>query len=269
MTQTLSYKPALPSAPRQVTHRAARRAWAELPVQMWWKCAAAVLVVAAVVGYDASAGRMRDSALMTRGIPVKATLVEVKQTTRAGFAVVRDDNVPVKLLWRNPDGTDRKVDVVLPPAPGYAKVGEELDIRVDPNDPTRWGEVKELLPWWRVLAVPLILLLPIALLLAALAWWQRRRVLEVWRDGRRADGVVVDSKHAAMSLRSRICRFTYADGRDRRVFKMLYPTRHGVLRKGDPIELIALPDAPHRAVAAELYLAGTPSQQGEGEAASG
>jgi hypothetical protein len=253
MTQVLPYKSAVPAVPREVTRRAARRAWAELPVQLWWKSALLVLIITGVVAADVAADALHHRRLIRTGTPVQAKLIEVAQTSRAGFAVIRTDTVPVKLQWTNPtDGKTQTVTAVLPPGPGYAKVNELLDIRVSPDDPADWIEATGENPWARMWIT--FMLVPVAVLLFALSWWQRRRVLEVWRNGKRADGIVVSCTHAAMSPASRICRFTYADGRDRRVFKLLYPSRRGVPKKGDTLPLVALQDAPHRAVAAELYV---------------
>lgn len=254
MTETADAAPLeLPPAPRRVTPRVAKRAWGEAPVRFWWKSAAGVAIVAAVVGWGLVSNELRYRGLMTRGTPIKAAIVEVRGTSRAGYAVPRDDAVEVKLRARLPDGNVLDFQALLEPGSGYAKVGDELPIRVDPQNPRRWAEQREVLPWWRIVAVPALMLLPIALLLLGVAAWRRLRVLRVWRDGARARGVVTEVRHSATAPRSRVIRYTIADGPDRRVFKMLYPTRAGVPAPGDVLNLIVDADRPADSIVAELY----------------
>ena len=191
---------------------------------------------------------------MTTGLPVTATIVEVRGTSRSEYAQLRDDAVPVLMKGRLPDGKPWEVRADLPPGPGYAKVGAEVDVRVDPNDPNVWVEQGEVLPWWRVVAVPMLLLMPISLLLLAIAIWRRMMILRVWRDGVRGHGVVTDVRQDPVAPRSRIVRYSLIEGRDKRVFRILYPVREGVPRVGDLLNLIVNPDRPQDSLVAELYL---------------
>jgi hypothetical protein len=262
MTETIPTEPpppTLPEAPRRITRRASRRAWGEAPVRFWWKCAIVVAVVTIYISVYHIHNALRERKLRHEGVPIVATIVEVNGTPRANFAVLRDDNVRVKVSGVLPDGRKlENVPLVLPPAESYAKVGEPLKLVVDPADPEhRWAEAsEEILPWWRVLAVTLFLLLPVILILLALAEWRRRQMLAVWRDGREVDAVVVSSKHSATAPMSRMLYFTIVNGFDKRIFKTLYPTRAGLPRPGDVLHMVALHDRPQRAIVAELYNGG-------------
>src|SRR5262249_2311071 len=152
------------------------------------------------------------------------TAVEVAGVTAAhnpNFGVQRDDTVPVKLEARLPGGQEIKMAGTLPKGTGWLKVGGEVEVYVDPKDPTQWVEVADLGTWWELVAIPMIMLLPVALLLLAFAWWRRRKILDVWRNGKLVDGTIVRCAHAPIAPRSKVCHYNVPG--DRRVFKMLYP----------------------------------------------
>ena len=96
-------------------------------------------------------------------------------------------------------------------------------------------------------------MLPIALLLLAIALLQRMRVLRVWRDGKLCRAIVVDLKNVSTAPRSRLIRYTLVEGSDNRIFKLLLPVRAGLPRDGELIDVLALLDTPGRAIAAKLY----------------
>ena len=94
------------------------------------------------------------------------------------------------------------------------------------------------------------------MLMLMLTVWRRRGVLRVWRDQPLAPAVVVESRHTAIAPASRLVRFTFSDGDDRRVHSTLMPARAGVPAHGEMIWLICPPDKPSRAIVAELYSEG-------------
>jgi hypothetical protein len=241
------------SVPRRITPRAKRRAWGESAVRFWWKSALGVAIVAAIVAAGLIRQAREHRRLMEQGIPVTATIVDVEGTSRANFAVQRDHQVPVKLSVPLPDGRTQILDARLPSARGYAKVGADLPIRLDPNDPLVWAEQTEIEPWWSVVAVPVLMMLPIAAALLGIAKWRRRRVLAVWRKGTPARGTVVDVRHSATAPKSRTIRYTIADGTDRRVFTMIYPIRAGIPQPGESLDLLVLADHPKDAIVSQLY----------------
>src|SRR4051812_48653849 len=124
MTQAIPTEPApptLPETPRPVTRRASRRAWGEAPVRFWWKCAIVVAIVTAYISVYHIQNALQQRKLVREGVPVVVTVVEVNGTPRQGFAVLRDDNVRVKVSGVLPDGQKlENVPLVLPPAEAYA-----------------------------------------------------------------------------------------------------------------------------------------------------
>ena len=253
MTETTAPQLVLPQIPRRVTPRAARRAWAEAPVQFWWKSAIVIAAVAIGVGAGAAWKAVRERWLLENGLEVNAKIIAVRGITRLGYALPRDDNIPVTLRWTKPDGVENLVETSLPMGKGYAKVGEDLPIRVDPDDASNWVEVTDILPWWRVLTIPLLMMLPISILLMAIALIKRWGVLKVWRVGHETDGVVVDLRNASTAPRSRVVRYTVPTSTDKRIFRMLYPIGPGLPQKGETFRLLALRDKPKHAIAAALF----------------
>jgi hypothetical protein len=245
----------LPPVPRPITARAASRAWAEQSVQMWWKSALAVAIVMAGVTAMQLRDHLRRKNLLEHGLPVKATVIELdgRKISTGSFQPMRDVELPVKLRGTLPDGRPFEFDGNLPTAEGKAQLGADLDLRVDPQDHSRWIEVGKQRPLTQTL-MAVYLLLPVVFLLLALAWWRRNGVLKVWENGRLREAVVVDCRHSPLAPRSRVCRYTLADGEDRRVFQTLYPTRLGVPQRGDVLHMLVLHDQPGRAVVADLYV---------------
>jgi hypothetical protein len=246
----------LPSTPRAVTPRVTKRSWGEGPVRFWWTSALAVTLVGAYVAYVNAAQELKHRRLLETGLALQATAHRVNGYTASDnprYAVQRDQSIAVELDVTLPDGSPLRLTGYLPQNDGYIRIGQAVQVRVDPNDHTNWAEERDLLPWWRVLALPVFLLLPVVLLLLGIAEWRRRMFLRVWREGMRAEGLVVDVRHPAAAPLSRVVRFSIVDARDRRVFKMLYPTRAGVPNKGDSLTLLMRLDRPQDAIVAELY----------------
>ena len=243
---------ALDKTPRPITPRAAWRAWAEMPVQFWWKAALAIAVVAAYVTGSQLSDAFRLRWMLSHGLPVEAKIVELngRKLTTGSYHPLRDTELPVKLEGRLPDGQSFHYDGWLPTADDYAALGGTLAIRVDPKDATHWLEDKPPRSWWHEFT-GLFMLLPVALLLLAFAWWRRRQILQVWRDGKAVEGSIVSCTHSPIAPRSKVCGYSVPG--DRRVFKMLYPLRLGQPRVGDVVPLIVLPDRPDRAIAARAY----------------
>ena len=257
MTQTLpSSTIALPAVPRRITPRAKRRSWGEGHVRFWWTSAAAVLLVAAYIAISGVREELKLRRLLQYGVDVTATAYRVKGVTaadNAGFAVQRDQSIPVDFRATLPDGRQVEFGGYLPVANKYIRVNEQVRLRVDPADPNNFTETADPRSWWHVTGVALFIVLPAAAMLLAVAHWRRRAMLKVWRLGQPVEGVVVDVRHAAAAPRSRVVRYTISGLRDRRVFKMLYPTRAGVPAKGDVLNLLVLPERPQDAIVADLY----------------
>jgi hypothetical protein len=248
----------LPPIPRPVTRRASWRAWAEPAVQVWWKSALVVAIVMIYVTTLQVRQHLVRNKLLEHGIPVKAQIVYLnyRRLEQGAYQARRDIELPTTLKQVEgtmPNGQPFEWSGMLPKTEGLAHLGSFMDLRVDPADYTHWVEVGQT----RTLAdefTAMFLLLPVVILLLGIAQWQRVRALRVWRSGKLREAVVVDCRHSATAPRSRVCRYTFADGDDRRVFHTLYPTKYGVPQRGDVLHMIVAPDRPNSGIIADFYI---------------
>jgi hypothetical protein len=256
VTQTLAPRLTLPSTPRPITRLVTRRSWREAPVQSRLKLAGVVVLVGAFVTAMNLKLAIKDRRLQQHGITTTAKLVRVggvSEKENRNWKMLRDQTIEVELLVIMPDGRLLTLKGPLPPGNGYLAVNGDITVRVDPDDPNNWTEAVEIQSWWHVLAVPLFFMLPVLVILLAIAEWRRRRVLAVWRDGVRAYGVVIDIKQTAAAPLSRIVRFTIVDGPDKRVLTSLYPSGVTVPKPGDTLNIIVPQDRPDETIVADLY----------------
>jgi hypothetical protein len=244
-----------PPAPRAVNSRASRRSWAEAPVRTWAILSLIVLLATIYFAVMQISAALKTRNLITHGAKVMATVDSCNGVKDKGRRYNRLDRCGCDLTFVGPDGVKRTVQGELAPQPGILVVSEQIELRVDPNDPSKWTDLLTPPPWHTELAAVIV---PVPLLIFALAMMLLRRaqVLNVWRHGEPFEAVVVDSKKSAIAPRSRIVRFALPDGDDRRVFQVLYPAALGELTQGDELLLIAPPNKLSRAIVAELYLSG-------------
>jgi len=242
----------LPSIPREVTPHGSRAAWGDLHVRFWWICAVAISIIMLVLGVDRGLAGSKEKTLIKHGVRVRAVITGMEGSHRVGYTLPRDDSLNVQLLARMPDGRQLSLEGVLPAGGPAIRIGQDLDIRVDPNDPSHWTDRTEMAGWGTELAIPLSLL-PLIALLLALAMWRRRNVLMIWREGQPIDGIVVEIHQSAIAPLSRVVRYSIPANNDKRVFSALIPARAGVPAVGEVIDLLALPKSPDRSIVTKLY----------------
>ncbi len=220
-------------------------------MRFWWLCALVLAAIMLVWAVDALVTALGERSLIAHGTVVTARVLGMDGSTRAGWTLPRTDSHEVKLRVTLPNGQVRDIDGTLPPGPGVLQIGQELPIKIDPKDPSNWTDQTEAISWTAHMIIPL-LLLPFVLLLLIVAWYRRRQVLQIWRDGQWVQGVVVELRQSAMAPLSRVVRYNIPDV-DKRIFSVLVPTRVGIPAVGEAIDLVLMPDAPQRAVVAKLY----------------
>ena len=196
--------------------------------------------------------RLARQSLLNQGVLVNARIVQLadRKVGTGNYRPLRENELYVKLDGF-PDGQTH--EGTLAKADGFADLGGTLQLARDPKNLDHWIEVRPESAFIDEL-MAVFLLAPVILLLLAIARWCRSAILKVWRNGELRTGVVVDSKHSSMAPQSCVCRYTIADSNDRRVFTMLYPSRQGVLRQGDALPLLVLPDQPEKSIVADLYI---------------
>jgi hypothetical protein len=247
----------LTRTPRELTPRARRRSWNELPVRIWLILAIAVAFITAYFTVTKYLSGRHERWLITQGLAVNAELNRIQGTRDVNQQFKRTDRLFVELNYEVPGqpklmyvpGWLSQLPDVRPPP--LVRVGEFIPIRVDPNDPKVWTDRTEPLPWIAEFTI-VVLLLPLLALLVLVALLRRRQVINVWRRGEAAAAVVVDHKQSATAPFSRVIRFTFADGRDRRVWATLHPAK-GAPAAGETMWVVYPPGNPGRAVVASLY----------------
>ncbi|HEY7086580.1 MAG TPA: hypothetical protein VH518_00745 [Tepidisphaeraceae bacterium] len=246
--------PNVPNIPRPPTRRARRRSWNELPVRLW---AILTLIIGAIAIYITISRvdeAIRDRSLIEHGLDVNARIVAAM-----GSDVTkrwpRNDQVPVRLRFTLPGGKTHEMDTVLPAKPdAYAQPGTDIKIKIDPDDPDRWTEQTQPLPWASELTAP-GMLIPLALALAIVTFIRRASVLNIWKNAPLAAATVVGTQQTALAPFSRVVRFTLREGEDRRIWNVLLPVRRrGIPQPGETIWLAHPPSNPARAIVAELYV---------------
>lgn len=245
----------LPRPPRPVTRRAARRSWNERTPRVWLILLLLVTATTAFFVVDRVVKASHERRLIQSGRTVFAKLESIESSTVLGRAFSRRDPLPVTLLIPPPEGSSdppRRVDGRLTGGiDGMVKIGDDLEIRVDPNDPTRWTDRTQPKPWSTELTVAYGLM-PLVCLLGVVALLARTRVLNVWRNGQEAIGTVIDATQSAIAPMSRIVRFVLSDSDDNRVYTVLCPADE-VPAPGEPIALLYPRGNPGRAIVARLY----------------
>jgi hypothetical protein len=249
---------ALPETPlptRPLTPKARRRSWNEPAVRAWWLAALLVLVAFSWIFlaqmFTARRGLYRVDH-WTR-IPV-AKIVMIGNTTRSAYLVAPEDLSynPVKLTYIDTSGTPRKLEGILEAQRAPVHPGQEIPVLVDPSHPDRWTDRVVPVSLAEELIIP-TLLLPLTIILAALAVWQRQRMLKLWRTGVLREGTVLDRKNSATAPKSAVLRCTIDASRDKRVLSVTVPRSTVRLGPGDPISLVTPPGGSGRAIAAVLY----------------
>jgi len=244
---------ALSPTPRPSTRLARRRAWGDIHVRFWWLSAIGVIAVMTYFTVWRITDALNDRAIIRGGQVVQTTIASVNGGTTPGYAVLRHERVPVTLSAKLPDGRQMAFAGQLSVAAGYAKVGQPLTIRVDRNDPARWTDRTEVVPWVQELALTLMFLPVIAALLIG-ALVMRGKILRVWRDGAVVDGEIVELRTYAIAPLSRRVKYKLTGSSERRLFSALWPNRAGPLAVGQRVKLLVGRD--NRSILAHLYGAG-------------
>jgi len=220
---------------------------------VWLILAVAVAFVSAYFTITRVQEALTERWLYEHGQDVKATYVAINLNPGPNRHL-RNETLAatIKFVLNKSEYTK---DMQLDPKPGAAAVvGESIAIKVDPNDPDRFAEAKDLPPWSHEVAV-IIVLIPILMIVIVLVLWKRRGVLRVWRDAPLAEAVIVELRHTPVAPLSNVVRFTRVDGSDKRIWTTLMPSSAGP-RIGQRIWLLCPPENPDRAIVAKLYQEG-------------
>jgi hypothetical protein len=223
-------------------------------VRPWWITAGVFWIIAAWYISSAMVQSRRGRWLVDNGIKGEASVLRAGNETVARKIVELDSTMSVDLDIRLPGREPYKLEGVL--LPGHREkiqVGSSIPIWVNSQDP-RLFTTRADYSLRDDLFVGYILG-PVIAVALAVAMLNRRRLLRVWRTGRPAVAIVVDSRQAVIAPLSRVVRYTLRDYHGNQVHSLLAPNRPGGYKRGDVLWLIVNPDRPARAIMGELYQA--------------
>lgn len=255
-----------PAPPRPITPAGRKRSWVEPSVKTWWMLAALVLFVGITISIDQYIETNHDRRLVSSGTLVWAKIVEAGGQTRQGY-VPQEPGSRFKLETHLPDGQVFKEtqDVALQGESviTYAKpqpdaepaellaVGRWLQIHVNPSNPHDFT-VRGNISMIHELGLGLSLL-PLGLILLAIALLKRWSVLRTWKAGEAAVAVALETRHSAIAPLSRIVRFTLRDSRDSRIFNTTAPARLTRFESGEEFWVVHPPRRPDKSLFAAAY----------------
>jgi hypothetical protein len=115
--------------------------------------------------------------------------------------------------------------------------GVPFPIKVSPDNPDRWTNLKEM-PALAHEMTGTLLLAASALLAALLAWLSMRSIRITWERGELRTGRVLDHRQTAMAPRSTSLRVAMPTGRVDRVVNVFIPQDADPPAVGKPIDLV-------------------------------
>jgi hypothetical protein len=245
----------MPLQTRPLTSKARRRSWNEPAVRAWWLASVLLLIVFTWILLTQMLTARRGQYRVDHWTRIPAAkIVMIGTTTRTTYAIAPEELSynPVKLSYTDATGTPRKLEGILEAQTSPIHPGQEIPVLVDPANRDRWTDRVVPVSLAEELIIPMMLL-PLMIVFAGLAVWQRQRILSLWRSGVLREGTVLDRKNSATAPKSAVLRCTIDASRDKRVLSVTVPRSAVRLEPGDPISLVTPPGDSGRAIAAVLY----------------
>ena len=204
----------------------------EPQVRFWWLAGIVILAIGIFFLVDGLKRWDHARRLVTEGVRVQAI------PTSGNY--VRGHRLPAGSQFElafDYEGRPRSVSGSLEAIGGMIRVGDPVEIRIDPKDPARWTARTEPAPPWASI-VGSLPLLPLAGVLIVVAFFVRARVLKIFRQGESIDAVVLDVKQSPVAPMCQIVRCALPGGTDKRVYTVTVPKRSGTLAQGEMIPLL-------------------------------
>jgi len=210
-----------------------------------------MVLVAGVYSAQRAMGLWRDVWLVRHGVSVDAMVVEVDGDPTRNKVHLPEQRAVFKLRFIAPDGSTRIIVDRLRAQRRAIAVGETIPLFIDPDNASRWTDRRNI-SWGEEMAVAAVLA-GAGLGMVAVAAVRRRGVLMTWRMGEAMVAVVVETGSSALAPRSRSVRFVMRDGKDKRVYSTLVPTKYGWPAAGESIWMVTLAGGANGAIVAALY----------------
>ncbi len=231
-----------PPVPRPVEGLARRRSWTEPRVRAWWLGGLFLLAVAVYFTSQGWIAWNDQTSLIEHGTPLEAKVFAVHDDNQylrlPGKSVDPTKEVILQFPWQGAVHETRPALVIG--HHGFLTVNDILQIRVSPKDPEHWTEQTRVGPISDYVLGGL-LVLPVALVLLALASLARRRVLRTWKYGNEVTAIALECRNTPLAPHSRWVRCTPADESDSRMFFVYVPQRGGVIAEGSVVSILAMP----------------------------
>jgi hypothetical protein len=228
--------PPPPQFPRPMTALVARRCWTEPSVRLWWLLGVLILGMILVYSADRLWSWMQENRLIQHGDIVSAKVMEANGQTITHQAQPPTSPVRLEFDWH---GQSQVVDGFLEDRADYIVVGDNVPIRVDPNDVTNWTYRSQITGIGETLFVTWILL-PIPPLLFAFAMLKRNRLKKIWSSSVAVLAVVSSRRQTPIAPRSYSVQCSLQDRSDKRMFVVYVPAEGGKLNKGDLLWILQL-----------------------------
>ena len=232
--------------PREITSFVRRRAWAEPHVRAWWLLATVLLLLGAYLGLTQYLDWSRLNRAINSGVTVPATVLAVEGDGRKGKSVSAGAQVVISYEYQ---GKTYQQNGTLSGLINATRVGEAVPLHLDPADPNNWtarGDVPSL----PVAMTGAILVLPVALIAALIAFVARSAVLKTYEHGPSAEAQVIGNKQTPLAPKSRAITCSLSQGG--RTIEVVVPPALAGLAQGDAISLI-LPRKSGRPLAASWF----------------
>jgi len=212
-------------------------------------------VLLAIFGWFAVMEAMayqRESRLIATGVPIDAKIDHIADATRVSAKYQPDTPCTLVFDWNGQKTTIDDVVLNITNGTDYIHPGQIVPIRVNPNDPTEWTDLKQAQPMaHRLIAASVILPISLFTLLAALLL--RFRILRIWKDGPAVPYSVDTVQRSALAPLSHTVRCIPAQVGQKRIVNVCLPGRLSKPVNGDIIWLIRPRGKSNAAIAAAAY----------------
>jgi hypothetical protein len=182
-------------------------------------------------------GRAHEAWLIRQGVHVDARVVTadgetVKHRPESPLSVVQ-----LRFTWQGKDHEPPPRALEGRHEGDFVVTWSILPIHVNPNDPDDWTWLDQPQSIFTRMIGPIVVM-PMALLALLWAMHRRRRALQIWREGKPMEALIVDARSVAVAPSCRVARVTPVEERDQRVFTVYLPARLAKLGRGDVVSIL-------------------------------
>ena len=233
--------------PRDITPAVRKRAWADPPVRFWWLIGGTLLVIALGLALGNYVEWAKLNRAISSGVVVNARIRGVEGDPRVGRTVTSTSAVGIDYEYNG----QKFVNIVgvLSGLTQQVRVGDDIRLHIDPNDPLNWTIRDEVPPLPLAMIGP-ILVLPVALLCGLISLVGRSKTLKTYQHGSLVDATVSTNKQTPLAPRSRAIRCSLTTGS--RMMEVFVPRPAAQLNEGDTVQVI-LPPGRGRPLAAAWF----------------